>query len=103
MADIIETNGYEDAKWCLRLPAFKKIAMTFACDCAERVLHLFEEEYPNDDRPRKAIEAARKGADAADAADDDDANAAYAADADDDEAAEKKWQQRRLLELTETS
>ena len=31
----------------------------FAADCAEHVIHLFEREYPNDDRPRKAIEAAR--------------------------------------------
>ena len=31
----------------------------FAADCAERVLPLFEKERPNDDRPRKAIEAAR--------------------------------------------
>jgi hypothetical protein len=31
----------------------------WACDCAEAVLRLFEERYPEDDRPRKAIEAAR--------------------------------------------
>ena len=31
----------------------------FAADCAERVLHVFERERPNDDRPRKAIQAAR--------------------------------------------
>ena len=30
-----------------------------AADCAERVLALFEGQYPGDDRPRKAIEAAR--------------------------------------------
>lgn len=30
-----------------------------AADIAESVLHLFENDYPNDDRPRKAIEAAR--------------------------------------------
>ena len=30
-----------------------------ACACAETVLPLFEKKYPNDDRPRKAIEAAR--------------------------------------------
>src|SRR5690606_37641174 len=35
--------------------------VAFACDCAERVLHLFENKFPNDDRPRKAIEAARSG------------------------------------------
>ena len=35
----------------------------FAADCAEHVIHLFEREYPNDDRPRKAIEATRAYAD----------------------------------------
>ena len=31
----------------------------FAADCAAHVLRLFEDEYPKDDRPRKAIQAAR--------------------------------------------
>jgi hypothetical protein len=31
----------------------------WAADCAEHVLPYFEEKYPGDDRPRKAIEAAR--------------------------------------------
>ncbi len=31
----------------------------WAADCAERVLPLFEEKYPKDDRPREAIGAAR--------------------------------------------
>lgn len=31
----------------------------WAADCAEHVLHLFEEMQPNDDRPRRAIELAR--------------------------------------------
>ncbi len=34
-------------------------ARLFAADCAEHVLPIFEEQYPSDDRPRKAIEAAR--------------------------------------------
>ena len=34
-------------------------AQLFAADCAEHVLHLFEKNCPGDDRPRKAIEAAR--------------------------------------------
>lgn len=32
---------------------------TWAAVCAERVLPFFEESYPKDDRPRKAIEACR--------------------------------------------
>ena len=31
----------------------------WAADCAQHVLHLFEERQPNDDRPRRAIELAR--------------------------------------------
>jgi hypothetical protein len=31
----------------------------WAADCAQHVLHLFEEKQPNDDRPRRAIESAR--------------------------------------------
>ncbi len=56
-------------------------------DIAESVLHIFESRYPNDDRPRKAIQAARNGtakecrvaANAANAAYAAAANAAYAA------------------------
>ena len=50
--------------------------VSFAADCAAAVLHIFEEKFPKDKRPRKAIEAARdwiKGKAAAAA------NAAYAA------------------------
>lgn len=38
----------------------RRTARLFACDCAERVLHLYERRYPGDRRPRKAIEVARK-------------------------------------------
>lgn len=31
----------------------------WAADCAEHVLPFFEEKHPQDDRPRKAIEAGR--------------------------------------------
>jgi len=36
-----------------------RLLVVWAADCAEHVLPYFEEEYPQDDRPRKAIEAAR--------------------------------------------
>jgi hypothetical protein len=38
----------------------ERTARLFMCDCAEHVLHIYEERCPNDDRPRKAIETARK-------------------------------------------
>jgi len=39
-----------------------KNPVLFAADWAEQVLPIFESAYPTDDRPRKAIEAARSGA-----------------------------------------
>jgi hypothetical protein len=40
-----------------------RIARLFACDCAERVVPLYEKDYPDDKRPRHAIEVARLYAD----------------------------------------
>jgi hypothetical protein len=37
-----------------------KTLAIWAADCAERVLSYFEEKYPEDTRPRKAIEACRE-------------------------------------------
>lgn len=54
----------------------------FACDCADHVLHLYEDKYPNDKRPREAIEARRKFA----------KGEITAAAGDAARAAEKKWQ-----------
>jgi hypothetical protein len=39
-----------------------KILAIWSADCAERVLPYFEEKYPEDTRPRKAIEACREWA-----------------------------------------
>lgn len=36
-----------------------RLLVLWAADCAEHVLPYFEKEYPRDNRPRKAIEAAR--------------------------------------------
>jgi len=38
----------------------QKILALWAADCAERVLPYFEDKYPNDDRPRKAIKTLRE-------------------------------------------
>jgi hypothetical protein len=43
----------------LRDKAAHKVIAVWAADCAERVLPYFEEKYPEDNRPRKAIEACR--------------------------------------------
>ncbi|MFC2077700.1 putative immunity protein [Candidatus Bipolaricaulota bacterium] len=36
-----------------------RVLALWAADCAERVLPIFEAQYPDDDQPRQAIEAAR--------------------------------------------
>lgn len=61
LSTILEANGIRDAVWALRsLNDVDKELRLFACDCAESVLHLFEGVYPKDNRPRNAIETARK-------------------------------------------
>jgi hypothetical protein len=45
-----------EARLLRRLNWNERTARLFACDCAERVLPIFEREYPNDKRPRNAIE-----------------------------------------------
>ncbi len=42
----------------LDMPRHRLLA-TWAADCAEHVLPLFGQEYPQDDRPRRTIETAR--------------------------------------------
>lgn len=60
IATILESNGIKDAVWALCAVEGKdKEIRLFAADCAESVLHIYENEYPNIDRPRKAIQAAR--------------------------------------------
>jgi hypothetical protein len=51
-------------RWLVLGPALEtwneRTARLFACDCAERVLPLFERDHPNDERPRTAIATARR-------------------------------------------
>jgi hypothetical protein len=41
----------------------KKVLALWAIDCAEQVLPYFEEKYPNDKRPRKALETLKEWTD----------------------------------------
>ncbi len=72
---------HDDKMWVAFRSMPREAVVAAAADIAESVLHIYEAAYPKDDRPRKAIEAARSGdkdaaADAANAADA--AAAAYA-------------------------
>ena len=64
LATILKSNGWRDAVWALRsVNEVDRDARLFACDCAELVLPKFEARYPEDRRPRQAIEVARRFAD----------------------------------------
>ena len=66
IARVLEVNGLDDAIWCLRAvhpdqaEYRDRVARLYACDCAEHVLHVYEQRYPDDKRPRQAIETARR-------------------------------------------
>ena len=49
----------EMPKWYAEEISRSKTQIQFAILCAEKVLHIYEEKYPQDNRPRKAIEAAK--------------------------------------------
>ena len=59
----LESNSVPDVIWALRAVQqdISTLIPLIAADFVESVLHLFEEKSPGDDRPRKAIEAARGG------------------------------------------
>ncbi len=59
---IIESNGLQDTIWSLRATteSSENLLTEFVCRCAEHVLHFYEDKYPDDKRPRLAIEAARQ-------------------------------------------
>jgi len=58
---ILDLLGIDDAIWVLRaVDGHDREIRLFACDCAESVLHLYEDKYPDDNRPRNAIEVARR-------------------------------------------
>ena len=103
LSEVLEICGLDDALWCLRIiiePTNREIRL-FACDCAERGLSLFENQYPKDNRPRQAIEMARRFAKgettqaelyaAGDAAWDAARDAAW--------DAEREWQKQHFIEL----
>lgn len=58
---IVEVCGLQDAIWTLRctIEPSENMLIEFACRCANHTLHFYEDKYPDDKRPRLAIEAAR--------------------------------------------
>ena len=54
--------SHRDKVWVFVRSVDKYKLKFFAADCAQSVLNLFERRFPGDDRPRKAIDAARDAA-----------------------------------------
>lgn len=97
---ILESNGVQDCLWAFQCTDEKEsIYRHMAAEFAESLLHIYESAYPNDNRPRLAIQAARDFADgkisvAARAAANDaasDAARAAASDAASDAAWDAAW------------
>jgi len=57
---LIDCNEYSDSIWLITNILDKTNNVKLAIYSAESVLHIFEEHVKNDDRPRKAIEAAKE-------------------------------------------
>lgn len=58
LMDILKSNGIEDAVWSLRCFNYLDYCL-FLADALELATPVFEKVYPNDDGPRKAIQAIR--------------------------------------------
>lgn len=60
-SQIVESNGLNEALLCLYSVSseYDKDIRLLAADYAERVLYIFEREYPEDERPRHLIQATR--------------------------------------------
>lgn len=53
--------GFREKLWVLTKLMVHDDLITFACDCAERTLPIYEQRWANDDRLRKAITTIRSG------------------------------------------
>ena len=56
---ILNSNGLDDAAWCLRVPSLERLSRHFQAAIAERVLPLFESKYPDDMSVRDQIAVLR--------------------------------------------
>ena len=60
LTKLIKEKKLDWANWTICRVFIIKQRVQYAVFAAEQVLHIFEKKYPNDNRPRKAIEAAKK-------------------------------------------
>jgi len=55
----IKDGLFKNARWLLSHLMEKQQGVLWACECAESVIGIYAAQYPDDDRPAKAIAAAR--------------------------------------------
>lgn len=65
LTTILESNNLDDTLWVLDTAALeeeesKLLRFAFGTWCARQVLHLYENEYPNDNRVRNCIEVTER-------------------------------------------
>ena len=58
LMEILKSNGIKDAVWALRCYDYMDWCL-FICEVAESVLPIFEKKHPDDDRPRRVLQAIR--------------------------------------------
>jgi hypothetical protein len=56
---VLESNGLDDALWCLRVPSLNRLSRHFQAWCAECALHHFDSERTDDHRVRAQINMLR--------------------------------------------
>ena len=56
----LKQNKHSDCNWFLSTALNRENKIRYACYAAKQVLEIFEEQYPNEKRPRQAINAALK-------------------------------------------
>ena len=102
MTQILDLNGMDDCLWALiNTQKANKLLRLFACDCAERVLLIYEKARPGDDRPRNCIVVSRRFANGE--ATEAERAAAWAAAGAAARDAEVKWQTAHLREMLEAA
>ena len=59
IAELMNEDRFDWANWVIVRLMTHEQQIQYAVFAAEQVISIYEKEYPDDDRPRKAIEAAR--------------------------------------------
>jgi len=106
LLQILDLNGLDDALRSLCAMNEDKLSRFLARDLEDHAIHVFEEKYPGDNRPRQAIEVSRRFTNGKATCEERDAaisaaHAAWGAVELEIMDTEIKWQEQRLREFVE--